>query len=97
MAKALATGLASIPSIELDHAPEANILFCRMPSKMIEGLLAHGFRFYHDRWEQGVVRLVTSFATKQGRGERCYWILFFKYHASSSLILQWPLTILKTK
>jgi threonine aldolase len=24
-----------------------------------------GFRFYHDRWEPGVVRLVTSFATEQ--------------------------------
>jgi threonine aldolase len=65
MATALATGLASIGGIELDHAPEANIVFCRMPAKMIEGLLEQGFRFYHDRWEPGVVRLVTSFATKQ--------------------------------
>jgi len=65
MAKALWEGLELIPGIGLDHAPEANILFCRMPAKIIEELLAQGFRFYHDRWEPGVVRLVTSFATEQ--------------------------------
>lgn len=27
--------------------------------------VAEGFRFYYDRWEPGVVRLVTSFATEQ--------------------------------
>jgi hypothetical protein len=51
--------------IELDRAPQANILFCRMLPKIIDGLLAQGFRFYYDRWEPGVVRLVTSFATEQ--------------------------------
>jgi threonine aldolase len=64
MAKALATGLAALPGVELAETPAANILFCRMPASMIEGLLAEGFRFYHDRWEPGVVRLVTSFATE---------------------------------
>ena len=65
MAKALWEGLELIPGIELDHAPQANILFCRMSAKIIDGLLAHGFRFYYDRWEPGVVRLVTSFTTEQ--------------------------------
>jgi threonine aldolase len=65
MAKALWEGLKLIPGVELDRAPEANILFGRMSAKIIAGLLAEGFRFYYDRWEPGVVRLVTSFATEQ--------------------------------
>ena len=44
-------------------ATEANIVFCRLPSTVIENLLQAGFRFYHDRWEPNVVRFVTSFAT----------------------------------
>jgi len=31
-----------------------------LPVAVIEGLLAAGFVFYHDRWEPGVVRFVTS-------------------------------------
>ena len=65
MAKALWKGLKLIPGVELDHTPEANILFGRMSAKIIDGLLAEGFRFYHGRWEPGVIRLVTSFATEQ--------------------------------
>ena len=54
-----------IPGVELERAPEANILFGRMSAKIIDGLVEQGFRFYYDRWEPGVVRLVTSFATEQ--------------------------------
>ena len=63
MAKALATGLASIPGVEIQQPPEANILFCRLPLQLIHGLLDKGFGFYHDRWEPGIVRLVTAFST----------------------------------
>ncbi len=63
MAKALATALASIPGVEIQQPPQANILFCRLPMPLIRGLLDMGFGFYHDRWEPGVVRLVTSFST----------------------------------
>src|SRR5262245_39088988 len=65
MAKALALGLKSIPRIEVCHEPETNILFCRLPVAIIKGLIAHGFVFYEDRWERGIVRFVTSFATTQ--------------------------------
>jgi threonine aldolase len=65
MASALASGLEAIPGVELFHRPGANILFCRIPAGLIQGLLAQGFHFYHDRWGPGVVRLVTSFATAQ--------------------------------
>ncbi|MEV1067815.1 beta-eliminating lyase-related protein [Streptomyces sp. NPDC050263] len=44
-------------------AADANIAFCRLPHRIIEALLADGYAFYHDRWEPGVVRFVTSFAT----------------------------------
>lgn len=63
MAKALAAGLDPIPGAEIQGEPEANILFCRMSRSLVEGLLAEGFGFYHDRWEPGIVRFVTSFAT----------------------------------
>jgi threonine aldolase len=42
---------------------EANILFCKLDSAIIEALLKAGFGFYHDRWGPNIVRFVTSFAT----------------------------------
>jgi threonine aldolase len=65
MAKALATGLSTVSSIEVLRQPEANILFCRLPLPLIGRLLEMGFHFYHDRWEPGVVRFVTSFSTTE--------------------------------
>lgn len=65
MAKSLAAGFAALPGTEIQAEPQANILFCRLSQSLIQGLLDEGFRFYHDRWEQGVVRFVTSFATTQ--------------------------------
>ena len=62
MAARLATGLAAIEGVEQFSRCESNILFCRMPDYVIQGLLGQGFGFYHDRWGKGVVRLVTSFA-----------------------------------
>jgi len=32
-------------------------------AQVIDGLLDQGYGFYHGRWEPGVVRFVTSFAT----------------------------------
>jgi threonine aldolase len=63
MAQNLTAGLADIPGVEIQQQPEANILFCRLPLAMISGLLDRGFKFYHDRWEPGVVRFVTAFST----------------------------------
>jgi len=63
MAARLEAGLRAIPDVELFGPTEANILFCRLPERVTEALLAQGFSFYHDRWEPGVVRLVTSFLT----------------------------------
>ncbi|MET8978076.1 low specificity L-threonine aldolase [Streptomyces sp. NPDC004539] len=63
MAARLQDGLKAIPGVELLGAADANILFARLPQQVIDGLHADGFVFYHDRWGQGVVRLVTSFAT----------------------------------
>jgi threonine aldolase len=65
MASALAKGLAAVPGIEILQRPEANILFCRLPTALIHRLLDSGFRFYHDRWEPGIVRFVTCFATTE--------------------------------
>ncbi|HEX4218719.1 MAG TPA: hypothetical protein VHZ02_10150, partial [Acidimicrobiales bacterium] len=63
MTARLEEGLKSIPGARLAGTPEANILFCRLPQQVIHGLLDQGYSFYHDRWEAGVVRFVTSFAT----------------------------------
>lgn len=65
MAARLAHGLRDIRGAEIQGSAEANILFVKLPKPMIEGLLARGFRFYADRWGQGIARLVTSFATSQ--------------------------------
>ncbi|WP_245573927.1 threonine aldolase family protein [Neptunomonas japonica] len=65
MATRLEQGLSTIIGVELIGANEANIIFCRLPEHVIEGLLAQGFSFYHDRWGAGVVRLVTSYATSK--------------------------------
>ncbi|WP_238923877.1 threonine aldolase family protein [Achromobacter ruhlandii] len=65
MAARLAAGMANLPGVELQGPVEANILFCRLPIATIDGLLAQGFRFYHDRWGPGVARLVTSFTTHE--------------------------------
>jgi threonine aldolase len=63
MTARLEEGLRSIPGIRLVGTPEANILFCRLPQQVIDGLLDQDYGFYHGRWEPGVVRFVTSFAT----------------------------------
>jgi threonine aldolase len=66
MTARLEEGLKSIPGTRLAGTPEANILFCRLPQQVIDGLLDQGYDFYHGRWEPGVVRFVTSFATTTG-------------------------------
>jgi threonine aldolase len=63
MTARLEAGLKSIPGTLVAGTPEANILFCRLPQRVIDGLLDQGYDFYHGRWEPGVVRFVTSFAT----------------------------------
>ncbi|MEU1515209.1 low specificity L-threonine aldolase [Streptomyces sp. NPDC005811] len=65
MAARLQDGLKAIPGVGLLGITDANILFCRLPQQVTEGLLAEGYTFYHDRWEPGVVRFVTSFATTE--------------------------------
>ncbi|MFJ5224382.1 threonine aldolase family protein [Streptomyces sp. NPDC088400] len=62
MATRLGDGLKAIPGTGLLATPQANILFCRLPQQVTEGLLAEGYAFYHDRWEPGIVRFVTAFS-----------------------------------
>jgi threonine aldolase len=59
----LTQGLAELDGVEILGAPTANIVFCKLPESMIKALLDAGFRFYHDRWGQGIVRFVTAFST----------------------------------
>lgn len=59
----LQDGLKTIPSIKINTPAQANMLFCTFPEGMADYLLAEGFAFYGGRWEEGVVRLVTSFRT----------------------------------
>jgi threonine aldolase len=62
-AQRLARGLAGLRGVEVMAGAEANILFCKLDSAIIEALLKAGFGFYHDRWGPNIVRFVTSFAT----------------------------------
>lgn len=70
MAARLASGLGGVGGAEIQGAVEANMLFVRLPQPMTDGLLAQGFRFYTERWGEGVVRLVTSFATSEADVDR---------------------------
>ncbi|MCS0496853.1 low specificity L-threonine aldolase [Ancylobacter sp. MQZ15Z-1] len=63
MAARLAEGLATLAGAEIMSPVEANMMFVRLPRRVIDGLLAQGFRLYTDRWGENIVRLVTSFAT----------------------------------
>ncbi|KAB0489150.1 threonine aldolase family protein [Pseudomonas vancouverensis] len=62
-ARRLASGLAGLKGVEVQGETEANILFCKLDSAIIQALLKAGFGFYHDRWGANIVRFVTSFAT----------------------------------
>ncbi len=64
MCERLDHGLEAIVEIEIQGQTQSNILFCKMPRSVIDGLLAQGFHFYSDRWDKNVVRLVTSFTTQ---------------------------------
>lgn len=62
LASRLWAGLEQLPGVGLRAEPELNMAFCVLAPAVVAGLLAEGFAFYHDRWEPGVVRFVTSFA-----------------------------------
>ncbi|MFC3966409.1 threonine aldolase family protein [Nocardia jiangsuensis] len=62
MAERLRAGLAAAPGVRVAGELGANILFCHFPAALTAGLRERGYAFYADRWEPGVVRLVTSFA-----------------------------------
>ncbi|MEU4271924.1 low specificity L-threonine aldolase [Streptomyces sp. NPDC026092] len=63
LAARLRDGLRGVPGVELPGAePQMNMVFCALAPQVVKGLLADGHAFYHDRWEPGVVRFVTSFA-----------------------------------
>ncbi|KAM0544497.1 hypothetical protein ACHAPJ_011791 [Fusarium lateritium] len=62
LALRLSAGLHSIAGSEVIQKPEANMVFCRLMPDVIKELLGRGYRFYHDRWEPGTVRFVTSFS-----------------------------------
>ena len=61
MARRLRDGLSEMPGVDVLGDPGANILFCRFPDGLTTTLRQQGYAFYSDRWEPGVVRLVTSF------------------------------------
>ncbi|KUO08282.1 threonine aldolase family protein [Streptomyces sp. DSM 15324] len=65
MAARLQDGLKALPEVGLLGVADANIVFCRLSARITEGLLGEGYVFYHDRWEPGVARFVTSFATTE--------------------------------
>lgn len=65
MAQRLKHGLSSIESVDVLGDSTTNILFCRFPAGLATALAAKGFGFYGNRWEPGVVRLVTSFAHRE--------------------------------
>ncbi len=71
MMRRLASGLAKIPDIELNHAPRANLVFVNLPVPILRALDKAGFVFYHwgnAHWH--TARLVTAFNTKPADVDR---------------------------
>ncbi len=64
MARKLKLGLDNINDISFSTPVEGNILFPKMKSNTKLRLYKQGFQFYDDRWDKGVVRLVTAFNTQ---------------------------------
>ena len=64
LASELADGLARVPGVRLVHPVQVNEVFLEIPHPVIEALLAAGFYFYPPD-PSGVVRLVTSFDTRE--------------------------------
>ena len=64
MAARLHAGLESIAGIEFPYPTDANMLFPKLADGMAVELQARGFKFYDNRWEPGVCRLVTAFNTR---------------------------------
>ncbi|MFI0928721.1 threonine aldolase family protein [Streptomyces sp. NPDC021012] len=62
LASRLWDGLRRTPGVELGGEPGMNLVFCTLAPPVIKELLSEGYTFYHDRWEPGVVRFVTSFS-----------------------------------
>lgn len=65
MAKRLGDGLLAIDGIELNPRIDANMLFPKFPADLTKALHDQGFQFYADRWDAGIVRLVTAFNTPE--------------------------------
>ena len=64
MAAALHSGLRDIPGVEFPYTTAANMLFPRFSAELSNALHADGFKFYDNRWEVGICRLVTAFNTQ---------------------------------
>ncbi len=60
----LVAGVSALPGVALVHPLQVNEIFIRLPAKVIDGLIADGFRFHP--WGDSaanIVRLVTGFST----------------------------------
>jgi threonine aldolase len=70
MGHRLAEGLLAVRGVEMVAPGVTNVMFVKLPEKLLQGLLQKGFGFYHDRWGPGVARLVTSFRTTADEVDR---------------------------
>ena len=82
MAAALHSGLRDIPGVEFPYTTAANLLFPRFSAELTNALHADGFKFYDNRWEVGICRLVTAFNTQ--RNDVDAFIKAARRHASNA-------------
>ena len=61
-AQQIASGLSTIPAVDICHPVEVNAIFVRFPEQMIEGLTEEGFLFHRWSTQAGMVRLMCSYA-----------------------------------
>ncbi len=63
MAQRLISGLRTTAGVTVQGAAQANLVFCALPERVIDGLTTQGYVFHHGIPAPGVARLVTSHAT----------------------------------
>ena len=69
-ARLFADALSENELVSLIHPVEANEVFCRLPVSHIDALQQQGFEFHRWPGQEGVIRLVFSFATENHDTER---------------------------
>jgi threonine aldolase len=63
MAKRLESGIRKVSSVKIVHPVQTNVVFAKIPDKMVEGMHERGWKFYTHVGSEGEARLMCSWDT----------------------------------